>query len=173
VFVSDELVDFDPDTLTDAGLADAVVQVRRAQARLAAAAARLTAALDTRRVWAADGSRSAASWLAYRCRLPASQMHTEVRLARRLPHMPATEEAFSAGEVGGVHAQRLGGLSVGRTAQALELQHRQCFHHSCDIPAQDCHTNGQPACGPHNRSRWRHTHTHHPNAAPHDDDRPP
>ena len=60
----------DPDTLDDAELADAVVGLHRQQARLAAATIRLTAALDARRVWADDGSRSCGAWLAHRCRLP-------------------------------------------------------------------------------------------------------
>jgi hypothetical protein len=94
MFVVDELLGVDPDSLSDSELAEAMVELRRAQARLAAATVRLTAVFDTRRVWAADGSRSAGAWLAHRCRLPAGHMRAEVRLGRRLGHMEATAAAF-------------------------------------------------------------------------------
>ncbi|HEY6416196.1 MAG TPA: hypothetical protein VIX41_08165, partial [Acidimicrobiales bacterium] len=46
----DALSTLDPDALDDADLADVVVGLHRQQARLAAATARLTAAMDVRRV---------------------------------------------------------------------------------------------------------------------------
>jgi hypothetical protein len=116
VFVVDEVLGTDPESLSDAELAEAMVELRRLEARLAAARTRLTAVFDARRVWAADGSRSAGAWLAHRCRLPSGQMRAEVRLARRLGHMAATVDAFAAGEIAEAHADRLAGLSVGRTA---------------------------------------------------------
>jgi hypothetical protein len=121
MFVVDDLLawEVDPDSLSDGELAEAMVELRRVQARLAAATARLTAVFDARRVWAADGSRSAGAWLAHRCRLPAGQMRAQVRLARRLGHMAATADAFEAGELAEVHALRLADLSVGRTASCF------------------------------------------------------
>jgi hypothetical protein len=119
MFVVDETLEVDPDSLSDGELADAVVELRRLQARLAAATARLTAAFDARRVWAAEGSRSAGAWLAHRCRLPAAQTRADVRLARRLQHMAATDRAFADGEIGEPHAKRLAALSVGRTAHCF------------------------------------------------------
>jgi hypothetical protein len=56
---TDGLLDMDPDTLDDTELAAAVVELRRQQARLAAATARLTASFEARRIYADDGSRSA------------------------------------------------------------------------------------------------------------------
>jgi len=113
----DVLAAVDPDGLSDDELVEAMVELRRQQARLAAATTRLTAAFDTRRVWAGDGSRSAGSWLGHRCRLPGAQMRAEVRLGRRLGHMPATADAFAAGHVAEAHASRLAPLSVGRTGE--------------------------------------------------------
>jgi hypothetical protein len=112
----DALLALDPDTLDDADLADAVVDLHRQQARLAAATARLTAALDSRRVWADDGSRSCGAWVAHRCRLPVGQARVGVWLGRRLRVMPATAEAFAAGDVSQRHAAVLASLAGGRTA---------------------------------------------------------
>jgi hypothetical protein len=119
MFVVQEQLEVDPHALSDGELAEAMIELRRVQARLAAATARLTAAFDARRVWAADGSRSAGAWLANRCRLPAGQMRAQVRLGRRLEDMAATSDAFEAGEVAEVHASRLADLSVGRTASCF------------------------------------------------------
>ena len=113
----DGLLGLDADTLGDAELADAVVVLHRLQARLAAAVTGVTAAADARRVWADDGSRSCGAWLAHRCRLPVGQARGEVWLGRRLRSMPATAEAFAAGDISLRHAVVLGSLAGGRTAE--------------------------------------------------------
>src|SRR5262245_7364274 len=103
----DGLLDIDPEALDDAALAEAVVELHRQQARLAAAVTRLTAAADARRVWADDGSRSCGAWVAHRCRLPVGQTRGEAWLGRRLRAMPATAEAFAAGDISLRHAMVL------------------------------------------------------------------
>jgi Domain of unknown function (DUF222) len=115
--VINELLDIDVDTLADTELVEAVVQLHRQQARLAAAVTRLTAAADARRVWADDGSRSCGAWLAHRCRLPVGQAKAEAWLGRRLRAMPDTAEAFAAGDISVRHAMTLASLAGGRTAE--------------------------------------------------------
>jgi len=105
----------DPDTLGDHELAETVVELHRQQSRLTAAVTRLTAALDARRVWADDGSRSCGAWVAHRCRLPGGQARAEAWLGRRLRKMPATAEAFAAGDISARHASLLAVLNGGRT----------------------------------------------------------
>jgi Domain of unknown function (DUF222)/HNH endonuclease len=112
----DALSTLDPDALDDAGLADVVVGLHRQQARLAAATARLTAAMDVRRVWADDGSRSCGSWLAHRCRLPIGQARAHAWLGRRLRSMSVTAQAFAGGDISEQHASVLASLASGRTA---------------------------------------------------------
>jgi hypothetical protein len=61
-------------------------------------------------------------------------------------------------------------LFTGATRRAVEVRDRECFHPSCEEPAQDCQIdhiepfssggpttqdNGRPACGFHNRNRHR------------------
>jgi hypothetical protein len=112
----DALLTLDPDTLDDRELAALAVELHRQQARLAAATTRVTAAVDTRGVWAEDGSRSCGAWLARRCRLPVAEARGEVRLGRRLRTMPATRTALAAGDITTRHAAVLGSLNAGRTA---------------------------------------------------------
>jgi hypothetical protein len=64
-----------------------------------AATTRVIAAVDTRRVWADDGSRSCGAWMAQRCRLSVGQARGEVWLGRRLHGMQATTEVYAAGEI--------------------------------------------------------------------------
>jgi hypothetical protein len=110
------LAGIDPDTLDGTALSETVVELQRQQARLAAEATRLSAALEARRVWGDDGSRSCGAWLAHRCRLRLGQARAQVWLGRRLRTMPATAEAFGAGDISQRHASVLASLAGGRVA---------------------------------------------------------
>ena len=61
-------------------------------------------------------------------------------------------------------------LFAGATRRAVQVRDRECFHDTCDIPAEACdidhvepwaagglttQANGRPACGFHNRARHR------------------
>ncbi len=115
----DEALGLDPDTLGDVELTAALDAIRRAEARLAAARARLVAAADARRTFAASGHLNAASWLADRNHSPMGDAHADVRLARRLPGMPVTRAAFEAGDITARHAHVLAGLAAPATAGAF------------------------------------------------------
>jgi Domain of unknown function (DUF222) len=116
----DEALAGDPAGWSDESLAVAMVEMRRQQARLAAAVVEATAAFDARRAWADDGSRGAADWIAARARLPRREVRADLRLGRRLRAMPATRAALRAGQIGQAHAHRLAGLAGNpRTAAAF------------------------------------------------------
>jgi hypothetical protein len=118
------LLEVDPVMLDNGELAEAVVQLHRQQSRLAAATSRLTAALEARRIYADDGSRSCRAWVAHRSRLPVGQARAEVRLGRPLRLMPVTTEAFAAGDVSQRHALVLASLAGGQTAQFFAATRR-------------------------------------------------
>ena len=108
----DALLSVDPDGLTDAELAAAMIDLRRQQSRLAAAVSDLTAAFDARRVWAGDGSRSAADWLAVRAHRPRPDVASEVRVARRLRTMPRARVAWRDGDLSSAHVRALARLAA-------------------------------------------------------------
>ncbi len=113
----DGLVAADPGSLTDVEVAELMVELRRQQARLAAAVVEATAVFDARQVYAGDGSRSAADWISARTRQPRREVRAEVRLGRRLRVMPLTRAALRAGDIGVAHAHKLAGLAANpRTA---------------------------------------------------------
>jgi hypothetical protein len=108
---ADALAALDPDALTDEELGDGLVEWHRLEARLAASKARLTAAFECRRAYAADGSKTAAAWLARKTNGSPAAMRAQTRLARRLRLMPATAAALGAGEISERHAEVLAGLA--------------------------------------------------------------
>jgi len=108
---ADELADLDPASLSGEELGEALVRLHRAEARLAAARCRLIRAFDVQGTWRTDGSKTAAGWLARKCRASIAVMRARCLLARRLRHMPATRDALAAGEITERHAKMLADLS--------------------------------------------------------------
>ena len=117
--VVDELLAVDVGGLDDRTVADALVELRRVQARLAAVEARLVDAVDTRRPWAADGFRATATWLADSDNTSVDDGRDDVRLARRLRTMPVTAAALAAGDITVAHARRLATLNTPDVAAAF------------------------------------------------------
>src|SRR5207237_1036406 len=75
----DGLCAVEPAALADG---EAVVALHRLCERLSAVTTRAVACFEAGREWDADGARSAASWLARRCRQPLSAARRRVRLGR-------------------------------------------------------------------------------------------
>lgn len=107
----DDVLALDGDDLTDDELRAAMVPLRRAQSRLAAAVTELTATFDARRAWADDGSRNAADWLSYHAHRPRSEAASDVRVGRQLRAMPRVRAAWRAGDLSPAHARVLARLA--------------------------------------------------------------
>ncbi|CAN5711726.1 HNH endonuclease signature motif containing protein [soil metagenome] len=112
-----DLQGLDTDTLSGDELAELLVGLHRETARLAALRAQVTAACATRERWRGDGARCGASWLVHRCGLSVAAANREVRLARRLGAMPATEAALAAGEITAEHVAVIAGVNRADTAE--------------------------------------------------------
>jgi hypothetical protein len=95
----DELAAIDPTSLGDVELHELVVELALESSRLAAARAGALAAWDARRVWAADGSKSASARFARECDLSARTARSELERARKLRSMPETAAALRDGKV--------------------------------------------------------------------------
>jgi len=91
----------------DEELARSAVALDAAAARLAATSARTMAEVEARGVWALDGSRNCAAWLARHRRAERARCWGLVRLGRALRTMDATDAALSAGRIGVEHAREL------------------------------------------------------------------
>ncbi len=93
---------------TDRELHELVVAVQRERARLGALAARLLGHWDARRIWAGDGSRSAAARLSRETACSPATAGVEMRRARQQRGLPATTAAIGRGELSLDHIDLLG-----------------------------------------------------------------
>jgi hypothetical protein len=127
----------DPDTLTDEEMTEAVVEIERLASAFDAARTSLLAAYDRRRAWADSGARSCAADVAHRTRRPRAEIASRLALGRALRHLPLTEAAWEAGEIGEAHVRRLAGLRNRRTADALSHDENLLVHHAQTLSFHD------------------------------------
>jgi hypothetical protein len=113
----DAVCALDPARIADA---ETIQALHRQLERLNAAAARATAAFDAGGAWEADGSRTAAAWLAYRCNQPVTSARRRVQLGRALRAMPEVEEAWLAGDIGEAHVGLFASVRTPVTAACFE-----------------------------------------------------
>src|SRR5438067_1090826 len=95
----DALLALDPVALGDAELHTTVLSLQAERSRLAAAETALVGAWDARRIWADDGSKSAAARLAREAGGSKATARVCLKRARKLARMPAAAEAFRAGKL--------------------------------------------------------------------------
>jgi len=99
----DALHGVDLDGLDDTEIHELVVALGRQTARLEAAYCRVINRWDRRQIWADNGSKSPAARLARETRMRKSDANRLIHRARALASMPATDEAYAAGEITGAH----------------------------------------------------------------------
>ncbi|HEV2362306.1 MAG TPA: DUF222 domain-containing protein, partial [Acidimicrobiales bacterium] len=106
----------DPAELADAESQLYLEHVRR---QLESVVVRSAGACEKAEVHVADGARGLAPWLSVTCSLPRREAKARVGMARTLTHLPATEAALAAGEIGVAQAKLLCHLRNPRTEEAL------------------------------------------------------
>jgi Domain of unknown function (DUF222) len=126
----DRLVALDAEALSDG---ESVVALHHELERLAAVTTRAVAAFDTGGGWH-DDARSAASWLAHRCRLPAGTARARVRLVRALRHLPVAEAAWLAGEVGEAQVALLARARTPATEDCLRRDEQLLVREAKQLP---------------------------------------
>ena len=95
----DELRSTDVRTASDDELTEDLVELERAARIADAERSRRLVELERRGTWALDGHLSLVSWLAARLRIGFGRASQQVRRARALRQMPATQQALAAGDV--------------------------------------------------------------------------
>jgi hypothetical protein len=116
-----------------------------------------TAAFEAGEEWAADGAKTAASWLASRCRVSRRTAKRRVRLGRTLRHLPECAQAWRDGAIGVDQAQAIASARRHRTessmardeamlvAQAKEMGFED-FNRALDYWEQLADPDGAEAC---------------------------
>ena len=89
--------------------AEMLVGLRRVIEQAEAKSCRQIRAFDARQAYAATDPSAVnmTSWLRHFCHLAPGDSSRRVRIARTLPHLPDTQAAFDAGEIGVQHADTL------------------------------------------------------------------
>ena len=124
----------DPAALADG---ETIRLLHRQLERLNAAVTRATAAFDAGRAWDAEGARSAAAWVAVRCRQPLATARRRVHLGRALRHMPHVEGAWLAGELGEAHVALLAAARTPATEEAFARDEAWLVEQGSTLPYRD------------------------------------
>ncbi len=125
--------------LSDDDLSRLVVELEVQRSRLGGFGAAVVRAFDRRGAWALDGAKSAAAWIAHRCRLPLAAARKATRMARRLCDLPATRAALEAGEITEAHAERLVRAATRERRKALARDEAMLVGHAKELSFAEFH----------------------------------
>jgi hypothetical protein len=101
------------------GDGESMEKLHHLEARFASFMTEATAAFEAGEEWAADGAKTAASWLSSRCRVPRSAAKRRVRLGRSLRHLGAVAQAWREGDIGEDVARAIASARRHRTEAAM------------------------------------------------------
>jgi hypothetical protein len=89
------------------------------QARYDSFVTEATAAFEKGEEWAAEGAKTAASWISSRCRVPRATAKRRVRLGRTLRHLPMVAQAWREGDIGEDAAKAMASARRHRTEASM------------------------------------------------------
>lgn len=101
------------------GDGDSIEELHRLLSRFEAFVTEATAAFEMGEEWATDGARTAASWIATRCRIPRAAAKRRVRLGRTLRQLPQCAQAWREGSIGTDAALALSSARRHRTEASM------------------------------------------------------
>ena len=113
----DELTRSDPSDWVDG---ESIEGLHRQLTRFEAFVTEATAAFDATGNWAPDGAKTAAAWLAARCRLPKPTARRFVRRGRALRHLPQCGRAWADGDINSSQVDAIAALESATTHETLE-----------------------------------------------------
>jgi hypothetical protein len=102
------------------GDCDSIEELHHLQARFDSFVTEATAAFEVGEEWAADGAKTAASWIATRCRVARRSAKRRVRLGRTLRHLPEVAQAWREGRIGEDQAQAIASARRPRTEASMD-----------------------------------------------------
>jgi Domain of unknown function (DUF222) len=101
------------------GDGESIETLHHLSSRLESFVTEATSAFEAKELWAAEGAKSAASWISSRCRLPRVAALRRVRLGRTLRHLPVVAKAWRDGEIGEDAAKAIASARRHRTEAAM------------------------------------------------------
>src|SRR5271154_6371575 len=102
------------------GDGESMERLERLFSRFEAFRTEATSAFEAGEEWAADGAKTAASWLSARCRVSRAAAKRRVRLGRTLRHLPDVTSAWREGAIGSDQASAIASARRQRTEASME-----------------------------------------------------
>jgi hypothetical protein len=121
------------------GDCESMEQLHHLSARFESFMTEVTAAFEVGEEWAADGAKTAAAWIATRCRVPRAAAKRQVRLGRSLRHLPAVAEAWRQGAIGPDAAQAIASARRHRTEASMARDEEMLVAQATELGFEDFH----------------------------------
>ncbi len=119
------------------GDCESMEELERLSSRFEAFRTEATAAFEAGEAWAADGAKTAASWLSARCRVSRAAAKRRVRLGRTLRHLPAVAEAWRDGAIGGDAASAIASARRHRTEASMDRDEAMLVAQAAELGFDD------------------------------------
>src|SRR5271154_1301933 len=119
------------------GDGESMERLERLFSRFEAFRTEATSAFEAGEEWAADGAKTAASWLATRCRVARPAAKRRVRLGRTLRHLPEVAEAWRGGAIGIDQAQAIASARRPRTEASMDRDEAMLVAQAAELGFDD------------------------------------
>jgi hypothetical protein len=119
------------------GDAESMEMLHFLSSRLESFVTEAVSAFEASEQWAADGAKTAASWISSRCRVPRSAALRRVRLGRTLRHLPMVAEAWSEGAIGEDQAKAIAWARRHRTEAAMARDEEMLVSQAKELGFED------------------------------------
>jgi hypothetical protein len=119
------------------GDGESMEKLHHLEARFDSFMTEATAAFEVGEQWAADGAKTAASWLSSRCRIPRAAAKRRVRLGRSLRHLPAVAEAWRQGDIGTDAARAIASARRHRTEASMARDESMLVSQAAEMGFED------------------------------------
>jgi hypothetical protein len=119
------------------GDGESMEKLHHLEARFASFMTEASAAFEAGEQWAADGAKTAASWLSSRCRVPRAAALRRVRLGRSLGHLPLVAGAWREGAIGEDAAQAMAAARRHRTEASMARDEEMLVAQAKDLGFED------------------------------------
>jgi hypothetical protein len=119
------------------GDAESIETLHHLEARFDSFLTEATAAFETGEQWAAEGAKTAASWLMSRCRVPRRVAKRRVRLGRALRNLPQVAQAWRDGAIGEDQARAIASARRHRTEASMARDEGMLVSQATDMDFED------------------------------------
>ena len=119
------------------GDGESIETLHRLSSRLDSFVTEATSAFEAGEQWAADGAKTAASWISSSCRVPRAGALRRVRLGRTLRHLPLVAQAWRDGDIGEDAAKAIASARRHRTEAAMARDEEMLVSQAKELGFED------------------------------------